>query len=114
MKQNFDVIQLGLSVSGDWWKTFAARCPECLETHEEYMFGRVRIVLARLPVQEFDLYWNETDYKSKNVDRTWKMVRESREKHGWKEIERDKDFPFHWQPLTIKSRYFEVQHHSLS
>lgn len=114
VKQKFDAIELGLSVSSDWWKSFASNCPKGLETHEEYMFGQVRIVLARLPIREFDLYWNEIDYNSKNVDETWKSVRESRAKQGWEEIERDKEFPFHWQPLTIKHKYFRAQHHSLS
>jgi hypothetical protein len=113
VKQNSDVLELGLDVDSDWWQRASANCPEPLEAREG-LYGTKRIVLANLPLQEFDLYWNETDYKSKNVDRTWKLVRQSREKHGWKEIEKDKGFTLYWQPNSIRNKYFEVQHHSLS
>jgi hypothetical protein len=113
VKQKSDVIQLGLNVSSDWWPTFSPHCPAPIETHEEHMFGQVRIVLAQLPLREFDLYWNEVDYEPKNVDRTWKSVRESRKKHGWEEIENHRDVPSSLQPITIKNKYFEVQHHSI-
>jgi hypothetical protein len=116
VKQQFDVVQLGLKVQSNWWKTFSADCPEPVETHEEYMFGAVKIVLAQLPLREFDLYWNEVDYEPKHVNKIWGSVRESRKKHGWEEKEKEKymDFPSHWQPITIKNKYFEVQHRSIT
>jgi hypothetical protein len=114
VKQNLDVIQLGLSISMDWWQTFSSHCPVPLETNNEHMFGLVKIVLAQLPIREFDLYWNEVDYKMENVDRTWKSVRESRRKHGWEEIIKENlDFPSAWLPIGIKNKYFDVQHGSL-
>jgi hypothetical protein len=113
VKQKFDVIQLGLDVSRDWWQMFSPHCPEPVETHEEHMFGQVKIVLAQLPLREFDLYWNEVDYKTKNVDKTWESVKESRKKHGWEEIEKFRDVPSSWQPITIKNKYFEIQHRSI-
>jgi hypothetical protein len=113
VKQKFDVIQLGLSVRSDWWKTSSRHCPDPVETHEEHMFGTVQVVLAQLPLREFDLYWNEVDYKIKNVDKTWESVRENRKKYGWEEMEKYRDVPSSLQPITIKNKYFEVQHHSI-
>jgi hypothetical protein len=114
VEQKSDGIQLGLNVSGEWWRTFSPDCPPPVETHEEHLFGQVKIVLAQLPLREFDLYWNEVDYKAKNVDKTWKSVRESRKKHGWEEMEKYQDVPSSLQPITIKNKYFDVQHRSLT
>lgn len=115
VKQKFDVIQLGFSVSKDWWQMFSAHCPHPVEAHEEHMFGEVNVVLAQLPLQEFNLYWNDVDYDTKKVDRTWKLVTESRTKHGWEQVERDAnaDFPTCLQPIRIKNKYFDVQHQSI-
>jgi hypothetical protein len=116
VKQYGDVIQLGLRVSEDWWKKFSLQCPESVEveTHEAFLFGLVKIVLVQLPIREFDLYWNEIDYKMEKIDKTWKSVRESRKKYGWEEIkEKESEIPSSWQPIRIKHKYFEVWHRSL-
>ena len=60
------------------------------------------------------LGWNEIDYSTKNVDKTWKSVRENRRKHGWEDVEKIKDVPSFHQPTTIRNKYFEVAHRALN
>jgi hypothetical protein len=66
VKQDSDVIQLGLEVDGDWWQGVSRDSSKPLEARE-FLYGTERILLANLPLREFDLYWNEIDYDSK----TW-------------------------------------------
>jgi len=113
IKQKFDAIQLGLNVSSDWWQKFSSQCASPVETNEEHMFGTVRIVIAQLPYREFDLYWNEIDYKPKSVDKVWLAVREGRKKHGWEEMEKDYSLPSSLQPISLKNKYFRVHHGSI-
>lgn len=114
VKQKSDVIQLGLNVRSDWWKMVSVNCPKPLAAEEEYMLGQVSIVLAQLPVREFDLYWNETAFDSKKFERTWALVREERKKYEWEEVPQVEGIPSFYQPITIKSKYFEVAHGALN
>ena len=107
-----DVIQLGINVRSDWWKCVSGNCPKPLEIHEGYMFDQVSVVLAQLPIREFDFYWSEIDPKIETYDRFWESVRDSRQKHGWEEVPKDIDVWSH--SIKIRNKFFTVEHRALN
>lgn len=113
LKQKFDVIQIGLRVKSDWWKSVSADCANPLEVREEHLYGTAVITLAQLPLGEFNLHWVPIEYGRGYVDKVQNSMNKGREEHGWNEAEKYDGLPSGIQPTILKSKYFTVEHNSI-
>jgi hypothetical protein len=111
MKIGMHGYNLGIEVQHSWWESVKASCPKPLEEEQEHLFGTVKLVLAKIPLQEFTPYWEPVEYDVNFHERFEKKQKQGREKYGWTKHEFGDDEPWRTRwPTQIEHKYFEVEH----
>ena len=102
---------LGIEVQNSWWERIKPTCPQPLDETREHMFGTVKLILAKVPLQEFTQYWEPVEYDLKFHDRFSTKQNQEREKYGWTAQKFPDDEPWHTRwPTQIEHKYFSVEH----
>jgi hypothetical protein len=102
---------LGIEVQNSWWERIKAICPKPLDEKQEHLFGTVKLVLAKIPLEEFTPYWEPVEYDSNFHERFEKKQKQGREKYGWTAQKFPDDEPWRTRwPTQIEHRYCSVEH----
>jgi hypothetical protein len=111
IKYGIEGYDLGVEVESDWWKSMKSTCPEPLAERQEHAYGITKLILAKVPLQEFTPYWEPVEYDLTFNDQYEKRQRQGREKYGWTLLKsRDDDEVRTRQSTQIDHKYFSVEH----
>jgi hypothetical protein len=111
-----DGYELGLNVPTEWWERIRATSEigELAKTKAEAdgMTDNTRLVVANLPWQEFDMYYDKGEFDLKRRQKQKELADKQLSKYGWKRKDRsDAEVADPW--YRLEHRYFTVQHRSI-
>jgi hypothetical protein len=113
LKRGLEGYDFGIRVPAWWWKETGSNRPTILSEREDALCGRIDVVLATIPYEEFHIYWQSESWSQKFIDKQDEVRQERRAKLGWKVVEHpETEIYINW-PYEFESRYCHLRHDEL-